>query len=617
MDFLGLINLTTLGRARELIRKTRGIDIDLYKLPMDDADTFKLLGEGETTGVFQLEGVGMRRYIKELKPTSFYDIMAMIALYRPGPMEHIPTFIKAKQGIEPIRYPHPDLENILKETYGVIVYQDQVLFIVRTFAGYSLGQADIFRKAMGKKIAEIMQKEKKNFMAGAQKKGYSDEIADQIFALIEPFAGYAFNKAHSASYALIAYQTAYLKAKYPAEYMTALLIAHTGQAEKVATAVAECRRLGIPVLGPDINRSQVDFSIEKDNQGLTSIRFGLAAIKNVGVGAVEPVIAERNKNGIFKSVDDLCRRADMKTINKRVMESLIKAGALDSLGSNRGALLANIDRVLSLVLKEVKLKETGQSTMFDLFGESTPVPMPALEMKEADVSIKDKATWEKELLGVPISKQPFAAYRRDPNTVLCGQIDEEMAGQTVTVIGEVALVTTSFTREHKTFATVSLEDISGRLEVMVWPNVYEKTIEYWQESNIVEVKGKVRMRDERVQFVCDGVRPYNQDTAAANNLPGSEKHNGTTMEQVLPKKHLLIKMQQTDNTDQDLENLGRLMTIFKEFPGHDEVNLKVINGTTITSLKLPAIFVNYGPAFHTRVIEIVGDKGLSVEPAPA
>lgn len=338
MDFLGLINLTTLGRARELIRKTRGIDIDLYKLPMNDTNTYKLLGEGETTGVFQLEGVGMRRYIKDLKPTSFYEIMAMIALYRPGPMEHIPTYIKAKQGIEPIRYPHPDLENILKETYGVIVYQDQILFIVRTFAGYSLGQADIFRKAMGKKIPEIMQKEKKNFLAGALKKGYSEEVAGQIFALIEPFAGYAFNKAHSASYALIAYQTAYLKANYPAEYMTALLIAHTGQAEKVASAVAECRRLGIPVLGPDVNRSQVDFAIEKDKQGNPAIRFGLAAIKNVGVGAVEPAVAERSKNGDYPSVEDLCRRADMKSVNKRVMESLIKAGAMDSLGSNRGAL---------------------------------------------------------------------------------------------------------------------------------------------------------------------------------------------------------------------------------------------------------------------------------------
>ena len=256
MDFLGLANLTILGKARDIIKQNRGIDIDLYRLPMDDKKTFDLLAAGETAGVFQLEGAGMRRYIKDLKPTTFSDISAMVALYRPGPMEHIPRFIDAKHGRQPIQYPHPALDNILKETYGVIVYQDQVLFIVREFAGYSLGQADIFRKAMGKKIAEVMKKEKRNFINGAKKKEYSTELAEEVFALIEPFAGYAFNKAHSVSYALIAYQTAYLKANYPAEYITAFLTIHAGELEKVASAIAECRRLNITVLPPDINRSQ-------------------------------------------------------------------------------------------------------------------------------------------------------------------------------------------------------------------------------------------------------------------------------------------------------------------------------------------------------------------------
>ena len=295
MDFLGLANLTILGKAKEIIRQSRGIEIDLHRIPMDDDKTFALLSSGETTGVFQLEGAGMRRYIKELKPTTFSDIAAMIALYRPGPMEHIPTFIKAKHGLEPIRYPHPALASILEETYGVIVYQDQVLFIVQTFAGYSLGQADIFRKAMGKKIPAVMKEEKRNFIAGAKKMGYTAELADEVFALIEPFAGYAFNKAHSVSYALIAYQTAYLKANYPAEYITAFLVTNADQLEKIATAVAECRRLGISVLPPDINRSQTSFSIEGDGEGTPAIRFGLAAIKNVGFGAVEPVVSEREK----------------------------------------------------------------------------------------------------------------------------------------------------------------------------------------------------------------------------------------------------------------------------------------------------------------------------------
>jgi len=348
MDFLGLANLTILDKAKEIIYQIRNVDIDLPHIPMDDAKTFDLLASGETAGVFQLEGAGMRRYIKELKPTSFSDISAMIALYRPGPLEHIPTFIKAKHGIEPIRYPHPTLAGILEETYGVIVYQEQVLFIVQTLAGYSLGQADIFRKAMGKKVPEVMKKEKRHFIAGAKKNEFSAEVAGEIFALIEPFAGYAFNKAHAVSYALIAYQTAYLKANYPTEYMTAFLVTNSGQSEKVANAVAECRRLGIAVLPPDINRSQASFSIEKDGRdNAPAIRFGLTGIKNVGLGAIEPIIAERDKEGGFKSVEDLCHRCDLHGVNRRVMESLIQVGALDCLG-DRGTLLHNANRILCL-----------------------------------------------------------------------------------------------------------------------------------------------------------------------------------------------------------------------------------------------------------------------------
>jgi len=368
----------------------------------------------------------MRRYIKELKPTTFSDIAAMVALYRPGPMEHIPTFIKAKHGIEAIRYPHPALASILEETYGVIVYQEQVLFIVQAFAGYSLGQADIFRKAMGKKIADVMKKEKRNFMAGAKKNEFSDEVAAEVFALIEPFAGYAFNKAHATSYALIAYQNAYLKANYPSEYITAFLVAHAGQTEKVANAVAECSRLGIEVLPPDINRSRVNFAIEKDGEdGAPNIRFGLTSIKNVGSGAVEAIIAERDKGGEYKSIEDLCRRCDLRGVNRRVMESLIKVGALDCLGS-RGTLLHNVNRILAQAQREQHLRETGQSTMFDLWGETAPVPMPSLDLEEADVSTKEKLAWERELMGVYLSEHPFssfAAKAASENTTLCGQID--------------------------------------------------------------------------------------------------------------------------------------------------------------------------------------------------
>ncbi|HLE02616.1 MAG TPA: DNA polymerase III subunit alpha, partial [Dehalococcoidia bacterium] len=402
MDILGLANLTVLARVKELVRENRGTDLDLQHLPLDDARTFALLASGETVGVFQLEGAGMRRHIKELKPTNFMDIAAMVALYRPGPMEHIPTFIDAKHGRRPVVYPHDALRDILEETYGVIVYQDQVLFIVQALAGYTLGQADIFRKAMGKKIAEVMRKEKHNFLRGAEKKGIPPEVAQAVFQLIEPFAGYAFNKAHSVSYAMLAYQTAYLKANFPAEYMTALLITHTGDQEKTASAVADCQRLGIPVLPPDINRSQAQFSLEGE-----AIRFGLAAIKNVGEGALEPILKARGEGKPFASVEDLCRRADLRGINKRVLESLIRAGALECLG-DRGAVLQNLDRILSLAHREQKLRDTGQVSMFDLFGERVAVPLSSLEMEPVPLSPREKRDWEKELLGVWLTSNPLA-----------------------------------------------------------------------------------------------------------------------------------------------------------------------------------------------------------------
>jgi len=620
MDFLGLANLTILGKAKEIISQNHGVDIELSDIPLDDAKTFELLSSGETTGVFQLEGAGMRRYIKQLKPTTFSDIAAMVALYRPGPMEHIPTFIKAKHGLEPIRYPHPALSSILEETYGVIVYQDQVLLIVRAFAGYSLGQADIFRKAMGKKIPEVMKKERRNFIAGAKKNGFSSEVASQIFDLIEPFAGYAFNKAHSVSYALIAYQTAYLKANYPAEYMTAFLIIHAGQPEKIASAVAECRRLGIAVRPPDINRSQVNFAIEKDGDS-PAIRFGLAAIKNVGPGAVEPIVAERAKGGEFKSIEDLCRRCDLRGVNRRVLESLIKAGAFDSLGS-RGALLNNVSRILSLAQREQRLRESGQATMFDLWGEETPVPMPDLALENADVPMKEKLAWEKELTGVYLSEHPFSsvAGNLSGETMLCGHIDAELDGENVNVVGMVGSVHYLFTRDRTPFASVILEDLSGQVEVMVWPKVYAKTSDLWQEGNILEVSGKVRVREseDRVQLNCEDVRlfqPNAQGEEESTEPPAAapaaaEKASSSTAPE---SRRLVIRLQQTSDKAADKANFHRLIATLKDFPGPDEVKLVINNGEKATNLRLHHITTNYCPELHERLVELVGEDGLKVE----
>ena len=631
MDFLGLINLNILGKAKQIIKERHNIDINLHNIPFDDAKTYQLLASGNTAGVFQLEGTGMRRYIKELKPSTFPEIAAIVALYRPGPMEQIPTYIKAKQDPELIHYPHPILESFLKETYGVIVYQEQVLFIVREFGGYSLGKADIFRKAMGKKIVTVMQKEKANFVAGANAKGFSTDLAEQVFALIEPFAGYAFNKAHAFSYALIAYQTAYLKANYPVEYITALLSAHAGVTEKITSAISECRRLGIKVLPPNINHSQANFSIEKDEKGNMVIRFGLTSIKNVGVGGIESIISEREKSGEFKSIEDLCRRCDLRNVNRRVMESLIKAGALDCLG-NRGTLLNNVNEILSLAQREQKSREAGQTTMFDLWGQEVPSPVSPLELSEAEVPIKDKLAWEKELMGVYLSEHPFSAFADKiaaENTILCGQIDSEMVGQTVLVAGMVASVAHLMTKQQKSFIKVTLEDLDGSIEVMVWSDVYSGTIELWQEGNIVLIEGKVGMRDDGVQLSCKKVSRYQPDKPKPEKPPASivkpfiaveakMNNNGFIHKPeeipVPEQRHrLVITIKDSGNSEKDANSLRRVVYTMKEFPGSDEVSLRIPSEGKIIKLKIANLYTDYTPQLRERIIELVGEEGLRVE----
>jgi DNA polymerase-3 subunit alpha len=533
-------------------------------------------------------------------------------------MEQIPRFIKAKHGLEPIKYPHPALAEILKETYGVIVYQEQVLFIVQAFAGYSLGQADIFRKAMGKKITEVMKKEKRNFVTGARKKGFSTEVADEVFALIEPFAGYAFNKAHAVSYARVAYQTAYLKANYPVEYMTALLSAHVDQSEKIATAVADCRRLGIQVLRPDINRSQVNFSIEKPADGSQAIRFGLSAIKNVGPGAIEPVIHERRARGEYKSIEDLCRRADLASVNKRVMESLIMAGALDSLG-DRGTLLNNVSRILSLAQREQRLRQTGQSTMFDLWGKTVDTPLPSLDMVAADVSIKQKLDWEKELLGVYLSEHPFSPFANkavSENTVLCGQVDAEMEGKALSVAGMVASVHNLLTRDGQPSASIILEDLDGQLEVMVWPRVYASHKELLQEGNVLLVVGKVRLRGDRVQLVCENAWPYRLEEPKAKVMPAQPIEAPALKEPepaILGARRLVISLSQTSDETQDRAILHRIRAVLRDFPGEDEVSLNVANESKVFKLRLPGVRISYCPELHRRLVELVGEESIAVE----
>ncbi len=605
LDFLGLANLTLLSKAKEIITENCGVSIDLQHIPLDDPATFELLASGETWGIFQLESAGMRRYIKELKPTTFNDIAAMVALYRPGPMEHIPTFIKAKHGLESIRYPHPAVKKILEETYGVIVYQDQVLHIVQALAGYTLGQADIFRKAMGKKIPEVMKKERQNFMDGAKKNGLSAELAAEIFALIEPFAGYAFNKAHSVSYALIAYETAYLKANYPVEYMTAFLNTYATHSERLPSAIAECRRLGIPVLPPDVNKSQADFAIEKQD-GKAAIRFSLTAIKNVGHTAIEPIILAREKGGAFKSIEDFCRHVDLRSTNKKVIESLIKAGAFDCLAP-RGTLLPAIDRIISLGQWEQRLRESGQASMFDLWGDTVPAPLPELNLEQLDAALKDRLDWERELLGVYFSEHPLASVAPklvNATTTLCGGIDAEMVGEKVVIAGMVTSMRQLYTRDSRPFVVATLEDLDGSIEVTAWSEVYGQTKEVWQEGKILLVEGVVKLRDDRASVNCFRVRQYQ---------PGGEDSQDTkpVTTPPLPRK-IRINISQSDKADEDLTRLSQVMDMLNRYPGQDTVLLTVVTPEETVNMKLPNT-ISYCPELAQEINSILGDNSSRLE----
>ncbi len=645
LDILGLSNLSILSQAREIIAERRGIRLDLSHLPLDDSTTYAILSAGDTTGVFQLEGGGMRRYLKELKPARFSDVSAMVALYRPGPKEHIPTFIRAKEGLEPIHYPHPALADILSETYGVIVYQDQVLFIVQTFAGYSLGEADIVRKAMGKKVAEIMRRERDRFLEGARRKGFTAELAEEVFSLIEPFAGYAFNKAHSVSYAMIAYQTAYLKANYSLEYMTAFLKTYADHPEKVAAAVAECQRLGIKVLPPCINNSQSSFCIEGYGDRATpssgssippagSIRFGLADVKNAGQNAVAPIIQAREAGGPFKSIGDSCRRVDLRHVNKRVLESLIKAGAFDCLGG-RGALLQRMDNIIWLSQQEQKLKETGQSTMFDLWGGNVDTPLPQIELDHVEVSREERLAWERGLLGVYLSDHPFAYLTGNPSsetTAFCGLIDTEMAGHPVTVAGIMSSVRQGASKNGRPFVTAVLEDMTGKIPVSCWAEAFERTRRQWADGNTVLLRGKVRIRQDEVQLVCDEVRPYRPDggedgldTSGAADSEGSPVGTGRGPEGTTPnggngpyskriprRTRIYLAIRQTSNEKEDLELLHRMGDLLREYPGEDEVCLTIFTEEGTVNMEMPRLSTCYCSALHHRIEELLGPEAVGV-----
>jgi DNA polymerase-3 subunit alpha len=546
MDFLGLTNLTILAKTLRNIELTRGERIDLRSIPLNDRKTYEMLGQGDTTGVFQLESQGMRRNIAELKPTDVRELAAMVALYRPGPMEHIPEYIRSKLGIQPIVYPHPSLEPILKETYGVIVYQDQVLQIVRTLAGFTLGQADILRRAMGKKKSEDMEKMRSKFIEGAVRNGIDAKQAEELFKLIEPFAGYAFNKAHAVCYAMVAYQTAYLKANYPVEYFAALMAAHLDKQDKVVQYVEECRRRNIQVLPPDINRSDVDFTVEDG-----AIRFGLGAIKNVGKAAVEVILRAR-ADAPFTSLFDFCVRTleQQSNFGKSTVETLIQAGAFHSLVPNRNQLLSALDDTWTAAQRAVHNRRIGQESLF-AGGQMQEVEAPALP-SVPEFPREQILAFEKELLGVYLADHPLRSLQtrlKQLGVVLCSHLNEMADGAQVRVAGVITDVRPLRTKRGDRMAAITLEDLTGTVSATVFPKVFEENKSWLVKDSVVVIEGRVKHRDRlraedpesgetqaQVELVCEKAHAMT-DGSTPNNGNCNGKPSARTLHIRLTPAH--------------------------------------------------------------------------------
>jgi len=506
-DFLGIKNLSILADAVARVKRTRNITIDIENVPIDDAKTFKMLARGETEGIFQLNGSGMTRWLKELKPTSIHDINAMVALYRPGPMETIPNYIERKHNPKLIQYLDPRMKEYLDFSYGILVYQDDVLLTAIKLGGYSWLEADALRRAMGKKIPKVMQAEKEKLTKGFIEYGkLSKSLAEKLWELIEPFAAYGFNKAHAASYGKVAYQTAYMKANYPVEYLAALLTADSGDTDQISIFVTEAKRMGIKVLPPDVNESGSDFTVvgkEKD-----AIRFGLSSIKNFGDGISEAIIAQREAHDPFKTLSDFLSRVGSKNLNRKSLESLIKSGALDSLntgGGSRGALLEHIETML--VFHRDATTVSPQDSLFGAFAEPPNLKLPTTGRP---VSIGEKLNWEKELLGIYVSGHPLDAYamvtKKSPLSIT--KIKEErQQGISIILPVLVTLVRSILTKSGEKMAFITVEDTTDSIEAVVFPKLFKEHASSIVTGACFLAKGKVSIRNGDVTFVIEELKP--------------------------------------------------------------------------------------------------------------
>ncbi|MFH0779304.1 MAG: DNA polymerase III subunit alpha [Parcubacteria group bacterium] len=585
MDFLGLKNLTIMERACEIIEKIHGLKINLDELPLDDRKTYKIFQDGQTTGVFQFESSGMKRYLKQLKPTNIEDLLAMVSLYRPGPMDLIPDFIDRKHGRKSIQYIHPKLKDSLSKTFGIAIYQEQIMQIARDLAGFSLGEADVLRKAVGKKIASLLAEQKEKFIAGCVNNGVAREIGQQVFAFIEPFAGYGFNRSHAACYAYIAYQTAYLKANYPVEFMASLLTSDQGNMDRIAIEIDECKEMNIEILPPSINESFSTFTVvaESLKGKKPRIRFGMNAIRNVGENVVREIIRERKAGGAFKSLEDFLSRVSTKDLNKKSLEGLIKSGALDLFGS-RNQLLDNIDKLLLFIkdLEHSRLIKQGDMFSFSGLGEKMA---PKLMLRDGQpASNAQILAWEKEFLGLYVSDHPFKEYQKRINGLFTPilSLKENPKPRVVRTAGVIAKSKKIMTKAGDPMLFVTLEDSLGSLEILIFPRLYKEKAFSWDEGKVIVADGTLSDKDGDPKVLCNQVWELNeanfeQTVLEISKTPVESKLNARFSRKTggfaeLPQRK---KVMIAYPVGASKELASKVKMLFMGMPGKEQVFLKI------------------------------------------
>lgn len=635
MDFLGLSNLSIINNALRIIKKVYKREIDLSSIPLDDTETYELFQRGDTTGVFQLESAGMKRYLRELKPTEFDDIIAMVALYRPGPMQFIDSFIKRKHGQEKISYLHDGMENSLKNTYGILVYQEQFMQISKEWCGFTGGQADTLRKAVGKKKIDLMRKVKVEFVEGAiSHGGASKEVAEKFWDQLEEFANYCFNKSHAACYGLISYWTAYLKAHYPDAFMAALMTSDQDDIERLAIEITECKHMGLQVLAPDVNESFVEFAVVP---GRKQIRFGMAAVKGVGVGAVEEILRARDLDGKFASVEDFAKRVSTSKFNKKAWESLIKSGGFDRFG-DRSDLLFNLETIQAFGSKVQKEALSGQTDLFAALGaESSIQPTVTLQAAPVKYTQKEQLMWERELLGLYISSHPLDNYDTyfEEQTISLGKLTPELDGKKATIGGIITTVRTIVTKNGSKMAFVGIEDKSGEGEIIVFPNLYSDVGAKLAQDVIVRATGKVSARDrdgnlgDEAKLIADEIivvsdkdlRDY-ESTGRKMSAPSAsarvraERVSKQSIDvrpevaaidgvvESVPTKQLFVHVK--DPEDQD--SLLHLKQTCSDHPGLSDIVL-VLGSEKKSAIKLP-FRVEHSDALMGKLVKLLGEDAV-------